>query len=112
MWPAPCSWRTRMWRIVESISGSYAGRMAPPGSPNMTSTPSISRLLMRAWAPVSFIGAPQVGPRRRHASGHEKPPAERGAEAHGRGERRALGNYEGVGGVRHGTAILAWPRGT
>ena len=22
MWPAPCSWRTRMWRIDESISGS------------------------------------------------------------------------------------------
>src|SRR4051794_37247207 len=37
--------------------GSYAGRMQPPGSPNMTSTPSISRLLMRAWAPVSFMVA-------------------------------------------------------
>ncbi len=22
MWPAPCSWRTRMWRIDESMSGS------------------------------------------------------------------------------------------
>ena len=21
-WPAPCSWRTRMWRMEESISGS------------------------------------------------------------------------------------------
>ena len=58
MWPAPCSWRTRMWRIDESISGSYTGRIAPPGSPNMTSVPSISRLLMRAWAPVSCIWAP------------------------------------------------------
>src|SRR5882762_9650530 len=55
MCPAPCSWRTRMCRIEESMSGSYTGRIAPPGRPNMTSTPSISRLLMRAWAPVSFI---------------------------------------------------------
>jgi hypothetical protein len=30
--------------------------MHPPGRPNMTSTPSISRLLIRAWAPVSFMG--------------------------------------------------------
>src|SRR3954471_8780323 len=44
-----------MWRIELSMIGSYAGRMQPPGSPNMTSTPSISRLLMRAWAPVSFM---------------------------------------------------------
>ena len=22
MWPAPCSWRTRMWRMVDSRSGS------------------------------------------------------------------------------------------
>src|SRR5687767_4016425 len=35
--------------------GSYAGRMQPPGSPHMTSTFSISMLLMRACAPVSFI---------------------------------------------------------
>src|SRR3954469_9148097 len=57
MWPAPCSWRTRMWRIDESMIGSYAGRMQPPGSPNMTSTPSISRLLLRACAPASLIVA-------------------------------------------------------
>src|SRR4051794_26039765 len=55
MWPAPCSWRTRMCRIELSMSGSYTGRMAPPGRPNMTSVPSISRLLMSAWAPVSFM---------------------------------------------------------
>src|SRR5215212_6499240 len=29
--------------------------MAPPGRPNMTSTPSISRLLIKAWAPVSCM---------------------------------------------------------
>src|SRR6202022_971392 len=46
-----------MWRMGESMMGSYAGRMQPPGSPNMTSTPSNSRLLIRAWAPVSFIGS-------------------------------------------------------
>ena len=41
--PAPCSWRTRMCRTEgESKSGSYSGRMAPPGMPNTTSTPSCS----------------------------------------------------------------------
>ena len=53
MWPAPCSWRTRMWRIERSSSGSYTGRMQPPGKPKITSTCFLSRLLMRAWAPVS-----------------------------------------------------------
>ena len=38
-WPAPCSWRTRMCRILESNSGSYAGRIAPPGMPKMFSAP-------------------------------------------------------------------------
>src|SRR6478735_12278374 len=55
MWPAPCSWRTRMWRMLLSSSGSYAGRMQPPGRPNMTSVPSISSDLIRAWAPVIFM---------------------------------------------------------
>jgi hypothetical protein len=42
--------------MVESMIGSYTGRIAPPGSPNMTSTPSISRLLMRAWPPfISMV---------------------------------------------------------
>src|SRR4051794_5454971 len=54
MWPAPCSWRTRMCRIGESMIGSYTGRMAPPGRPKMTSTPSISRALIRAWPPFIF----------------------------------------------------------
>src|ERR671910_354109 len=31
-----------MWRTFESNSGSYAGRIAPPGMPNATSTPSAS----------------------------------------------------------------------
>src|SRR5664280_2551382 len=35
--------------------------MAPPGRPNMTSTCCISRLLMRACAPVSSIGCSLVG---------------------------------------------------
>ena len=42
-WPAPCSWRTRMWRIELSMSGSYAGRMAPPGMPKTCSVPAASR---------------------------------------------------------------------
>src|SRR5579875_842692 len=29
--------------------------MAPPGSPNITSTPWVSRLLIKAWAPVIFM---------------------------------------------------------
>ena len=54
-WPAPCSWRTRMWRIVESISGSYAGRMAPPGMPKMFSVPAASSDLIRLCAPVHLL---------------------------------------------------------
>src|SRR3954471_19398977 len=107
-----------MCRIDESISGSYTGRMAPPGRPNMTSTPSISRLLMRAWAPVSFMISSSAGfegtttwagcaP----APGHEKPPAcGRGVEsARARRGGRALHNdYEEVrragGGCRRHSA--------
>ena len=59
MWPAPCSWRTRMWRIGESMIGSYTGRMAPPGRPKITSTPSISRDLIRAEPPLVFIVRPR-----------------------------------------------------
>src|SRR5262249_30472299 len=55
-WPAPCSCRTRMWRTFESKIGSYAGRMAPPGMPNMTSTPSDSSERTSAWAPVTGSG--------------------------------------------------------
>src|SRR5439155_11144135 len=88
MWPAPCSWRTRMWRIGESMIGSYTGRIAPPGRPNMTCTCSITRLLMRACAPVSFIG---TSPR------NEKTSRVREVAAHARAwSRRALGDdYEG-----------------
>ncbi len=42
--------------MLLSSSGSYAGRMQPPGRPNMTSVPSISSDLIRAWAPVIFMG--------------------------------------------------------
>src|SRR5579862_6652234 len=58
-----------MWRIDESMIGSYTGRMAPPGSPNITSTPCISRLLMRAWAPVNRPWAVMVFPLRRAPPG-------------------------------------------
>ena len=51
-WPAPCSWRTRMCRIEESISGSYAGRMAPPGMPKMSVDPAASSDVTRLCAPV------------------------------------------------------------
>jgi hypothetical protein len=38
--------------MLDFNSGSYAGRMQPPGRPNMISTFSISRERMRASAPV------------------------------------------------------------
>src|SRR5713226_6436231 len=79
-----------MWRIELSISGSYTGRIAPPGRPNMTSTPSISRLLMRACAPVSCIAWSLP------SSGYETPLAlaRGGSGARARGGGRALRNYE------------------
>ncbi len=52
---APCSWRTRMWRTLESNRGSYAGRIAPPGMPKMTSTPTASSEATRACAPVIVV---------------------------------------------------------
>src|SRR5512136_21411 len=43
-----------MWRtLVESSSGSYAGRIAPPGMPKTVSTPRASRDLTRLCAPVA-----------------------------------------------------------
>src|SRR5262245_39562894 len=79
-WPAPCSWRTRMWRtVVESMSGSYAGRIAPPGIPKTVSTPSSSSARMSAWAPVTsgctsvmivVASSESTGP----GLGNEKPP--------------------------------------
>ncbi len=51
-WPAPCSCRTRMCRMrCESIKGSYAGRIAPPGMPKMSVTPAASRDVTRLCAP-------------------------------------------------------------
>src|SRR3954454_2841598 len=50
--PAPCSCRTSTWRMVESNSGSYAGRIAPPGMPKSTSTPTASSERTRLCAPV------------------------------------------------------------
>src|SRR5262245_13826396 len=41
-----------MCRTDESKIGSYAGRIAPPGMPNMTSTPSDSSDRTRDCAPV------------------------------------------------------------
>src|SRR5215510_6819841 len=62
----------------------------------MTSVPSISRLLMRAWAPVSFISVPSSSAASSGIPGHEKPPAfARGEGAQTRWGGCALGNdYE------------------
>src|SRR5262249_24356088 len=98
-----------MWRIEESISGSYTGRIAPPGRPNMTLVPSISRLLMRAWAPVSFISVPSssAGCSVWEISGHEKPPAfARGEGAQTRWGGCALGNdYEAGPAIHQGNSV-------
>ena len=34
------------------MSGSYAGRIAPPGMPKMSVTPAASSDVTRLWAPV------------------------------------------------------------
>src|SRR3954447_6579584 len=54
--PAPCSCRTRMCLIEESMSGSYAGRIAPPGMPKMCRVPAASSDLIKLCAPV--VAAP------------------------------------------------------
>src|SRR4051794_382084 len=73
--------------------------MAPPGRPNATSTPSISRLLMRACAPVSFMRAPASGWAGK--SGNEKAPRfGRPRSARDRLSVR-LGNYENGGEKAH-----------
>ena len=42
-----------MWRSFRlSNSGSYAGRIAPPGMPKTTSAPALSSERTRDWAPV------------------------------------------------------------
>ncbi|CAM5513436.1 hypothetical protein SANTM175S_00989 [Streptomyces antimycoticus] len=64
-WPAPCSCRTRTWRTrVESISGSMAGRIVPPGIPNTVSAPTSSRERMRDCAPVTCSTGADCSPER------------------------------------------------
>src|SRR2546430_8125377 len=71
--------------------------MAPPGRPNMTSVPSISRLLMSAWAPViCIVGDPFVG-RGRFFWALKNPPLWRRV-----GER----SEPGGGSVRYGTTRM------
>ena len=83
----PCRWPGRSrWRRArrparggpgcgapsESKIGSYAGRIAPPGMPNMTSTPSASSDRTSDWAPVTGSGAicrPVTGPAALTAAG-------------------------------------------
>jgi hypothetical protein len=65
--------------------------MAPPGRPNMTSTPSISRLLMRAWPPFSFIAGSFDAIRKT-----KRPPGGRSLGARGLWTRALLQKYEGA----------------
>src|SRR5881392_3210828 len=69
--------------------------MAPPGRPNMTSVPSISRLLMSAWAPVICMVRP-FGVFGEVRGAMKNPPQERRA-----GERSEAGAS-----VRYGTTRM------
>src|SRR3954449_11585352 len=64
----------------------------------MTSVPSISRLRISAWAPVSFMGAPGERSGSRFRSGREKPPASAEGEAYGRERAVRLRDYYEEGG--------------
>src|ERR1700733_98079 len=57
MCAAPCSWRTSTWRIGYLSIASYAGMIAPPGYPKMTSTPSWPRTSQMISAPVRWVSA-------------------------------------------------------
>ena len=53
MWVAPCSWRVRMnFVFVECHRASKIGMAAPPGWPNMYSTPALSTASMTTSAPL------------------------------------------------------------
>ena len=94
--------------FVESNSGSYAGRIAPPGMPNTTSAPTSSSERTSDCAPVtalllSVIAAdPSAG--RMAGFGQQKTPraarALRGGASTGLVD--ALGKYEGKAGA-HGS---------
>ena len=58
MCAAPCSCRTSTCRMGNFRSASYAGKIAPPGYPNTTSTPSPSRVAQMISAPVSRVAFP------------------------------------------------------
>src|SRR3954462_11888435 len=74
----------------------------------MTSVPSISRLRISAWAPVSLMGCSRGEVRIAIRPGREKPPASAEGEAYGR-ERavRLRDYYEGVGGPVQGAGSIA-----
>src|SRR2546430_17281387 len=77
--------------------------MAPPGRPNMTSVPSISRLLMSAWAPVICMVRPFVGKLGFTRALKNPPHSCGGSESAARRERLgALRNYENGGVAEHG----------
>src|SRR2546428_13439917 len=77
--------------------------MAPPGRPNMTSVPSISRLLMSAWAPVICMVRPFVGKLGFTRALKNPPHSCGGSESAARRERLgALRNYENGGGAGNG----------
>src|SRR3954468_22112120 len=49
-WPPPCSWRTWTWRNSASTRASQVGRLAPPGIPKTSLTPSALRLSINVSA--------------------------------------------------------------
>src|SRR5262245_45626807 len=122
-WPAPCSCRTRMCRILESISGSYAGRIAPPGMPKMSVTPAASSDVTRLCAPVIcslifgilFLFLPSAEPEQaRPLPRNQKPlgrAGQRGVtrrQLQGRSSAGASHAYEEV--LAHAVTVVAPPR--
>src|SRR3954449_6428459 len=73
----------------ESNNGSYAGRMAPPGMPNTTSTPISSRERTSDWAPdMSVTPEPSKG----ELLTDNKKPLVPGTEGRARGDESTSGH--------------------
>src|SRR3954470_22727735 len=117
-WPPPASWRTSTWRLPASTNASYVGRLAPPGSPNTTSTPSafrhsITALPARMRFPLSrsvrwYDGTSRARRLRRQCSPNPQPGVEprNGRESRGTPARLITGSCE-ASGAQHRALLRA-----
>src|SRR3954454_225667 len=100
-----------MWRIEESISGSYAGRIAPPGMPKMCSVPAASSDLTKLCAPLIVAPACWLITVSCLVVGERKTPRPRSARGDAKveaGSTRASGAYKEV--RAHGPTVPAASR--